>query len=138
MNELRPAYHALRPLRFVLACICEPVVSYLDDLLKNVACRIIPAEPGSDFGGQVVAAKAHFGLIISNDGEDGSVYDEQGRAVSEQELCACSRERPANRAAFGAASHAPVADALRTLTTLLVLLSRDDSPLSTLLDRIDF
>jgi hypothetical protein len=119
LNELRPAYHALRPLRFVLRCSCEPVVAYIADLLQNVACRVIPAEPG-DFGEQVVAAKAHFGMEIIDDGEKGCVFDEQGHAVAAERL---ARLMPAET------------DALRILTHLLVALSRDDSAFSAVLDR---
>jgi hypothetical protein len=118
LNELRPAYHAFRPLRFVLRCSCEPVVTYLNDLLQTVACRVIPAEP-DDFGGQVVAAKAHFGMEISDDGETGRVFDEHGRAVANRLKSVIAAET----------------DALRTLTHLLVLLSRDDMAFSAVLDR---
>ncbi len=93
LNELRPAYHALRPLRFVLRCSCEPIVAYLADLLQNVACRVIPAEPGREFGPQIVAAKAHFGIEITDDGEKVSVYDERGRAVAAERLEKLDRSR---------------------------------------------
>ena len=118
LNALRHAYHALRPLRFVLQCSCEPVVGYLEDLLQNVACRVVPAEPGDEFGQQIVAAKAHFGVQITDDGENARVFDEQGRAVDIERLEVHSAD-----------------DALRSLTSLLVLLSRDDAALSTVLDR---
>ncbi len=146
LSELRPAYHALRPLRFVLKCGCGPVVSYLDDLLQNVACRVIPAEPGGDFGGQVVAAKAHFGMVITDDGENGRVYDEQGNTVAVERLAgALAGETSAGNLVgrcsqdslvppYGAAGRALASDALRTLTFLLVFLSRDDMLLSAVLD----
>lgn len=126
LNELRPAYHALRPLRFVLHCGCGTVVSYLDDLLQSVACRIISAEGATNIGGQVVAAKAHFGMKITDDGEKCRVFDEQGRDVATERLAGM----------LAVAGQVPIADALRTLTLLLVLLSRDDVPLSTVLDGV--
>ncbi len=168
LREIRPAYHALRPLRFVLQCACEPVVSYLEDLLQSVACRAIRAEPGGEFGRQVVAAKAHFGMRIDGDGDgdSGRVFDEQGRAVATEQLAelfadvGCVERRPAdearstgtsNRSSSGnqfstpsrnappiaevRAPHAAPSDALRTLTLLLVLLSRDDRTFSVVLDR---
>jgi phosphomannomutase len=127
LNDLRPAYHALRPLRFLLQCHCGPVVSYLEDLLRNVACRVIPAEPGKgDFAVQIVAAKAHFGMQITDDGEHCRVFDEQGQPVTAERLA---------RVLANAAGQVRADDALRTLTMLLVLLSRDDRSLSAVLDR---
>jgi phosphomannomutase len=122
LNELRPDYHAMRPLRFVLGCSCQPVISYLNDLLQNVACRLIPSEPGGDCGAQVSAAKAHFGIEITDDGTRYSVVDEHGRGV------------PLRRLVHAIPTET---DALRALTHLLVLLSRDDRSFSTVLDRAD-
>ena len=113
-----------RPLRFVLHCDCGPVVSYLDDLLQNVACRVIPAQPGGDLGEQVAATNAHFGTKITDDGESGHVLDEHGRAVATERLAGL----------LTGVGQVAVADALRTLTCLLVLLSRDDMPFSSVLD----
>ena len=45
LSEFRPAYHALRPLRFVLDCELGPVVPTWE-LIRTVACRIVPAERG--------------------------------------------------------------------------------------------
>jgi phosphomannomutase len=126
LNELRPAYHGLRPLRFVLQCGCVPVVTYLHELLQNVACRAIPAEPGGDFGGQIVGAKAHFGMVITDDGENALVYGERGRTMAADRMTGLLTD----------SEQVPVADALRTLTLLLVLLSRDDLPFSAVLDRV--
>ena len=88
--------------------------------MQNVACRVIPSEAGVDFGGQVVAAKAHFGIEITDDGESASVFDEHGRIVAADRLEGLM---------------AVETDALRTLTNVLVLLSRDDLSFSTVLDR---
>jgi hypothetical protein len=125
LSPLRPAYHALRPLRFVLHCNCGPVVAYLEDLLQSVACRVIPAEGTADVGGQVVAVKAHFGMKITDDGEKCRVFDEQGRAVAMGRLAGL----------LTIVGQVPIADSLLTLTLLLAYLSRDDVPISAVLDR---
>jgi hypothetical protein len=128
LSDLRPAYHALRPLRFVLHSTCEPVLSYLEDLMQNVACRATAADPASRIGEQVAAAGAHFGIEITDDGQNARVFDERGAAVATERLLASLAGE------IGEACTV-TADALRTLTLLLVLLSRDDLPLSTVLDR---
>ena len=159
LNDLRPAYHALRPLRFVLDCSAAPVAAYLWELVRNVACRIILGENAGDrLGERVVAAEAHFGVRIDDDGENCRVVNEQGQAVDAMRLARLiamelgspvmpgeelrqqtflrmrqSGETMAVNAAgriWYAAGHAPLADALRTLTLLLVVLSRDDRALS--------
>jgi phosphomannomutase len=163
LSDLRPAYHALRPLRFVLDCTTGPVVAYLEELTRNVACRIILAENGIDrVGEQVVAAQAHFGMHLDDDGEHCRVVDERGQAVPMERLLALvagisagpvmhgeelrqktflrMRENGASIAAdpagrlWYASGHAPLPDALRTLTLLLVLLSGNDLQFSVVLD----
>ena len=91
-SDLRPAYHALRPLRFVLDCTMGPVVAYLEELIRNVACRIIPGEGTNRLGEQVVAAQAHFGMQIGDDGENCQVVDERGQAVEAERLLALIAE----------------------------------------------
>lgn len=163
LNDLRPAYHALRPLRFVLNCTAKPVVAYLEELVRNVACRTITAEATSGLGEQVVATGAHFGMQIDDDGENSQVVDERGRSVAAEHLLAVIagefagpsirgeerrqqtfRRMQEGRAALAvdtvgrlwyASPHAAAPDALRTLTLLLVLLSRDDLAFSVVLDR---
>ena len=164
LDDFHPAYHALRPLRFVLECAVGPVVAYLKELTRNVACRIISGEGGNDrLAEQVVAAEAHFGIQIGDDGENCRVVDERGQSVEAERLVALiggsfaapvkkgedlrqqtflrMRESRATIAAdtagrlWYAASHAPLPDALQTLTHLLVLLSRDDRALSAVLDQ---
>jgi hypothetical protein len=163
LNDLRPAYHALRPLRFVLNCTAKPVVAYLEELVRNVACRTIPAETTSGLGEQVVATGAHFGMQIDDDGENSQVVDERGRSVAAEHLLAVIagefagpsirgeerrqqtfRRMQEGRAALAvdtvgrlwyASPYAAAPDALRTLTLLLVLLSRDDLAFSVVLDR---
>lgn len=164
LGDLRPAYHALRPLRFVLDCTAGPVVACLEELIRNVDCRIIFSETASKrLGEQVVAAGAHFGIRIGDDGENCHVVDERGRSIEAERLFALIAGNFAARAVHGeelrqqtflrmqasratiavdaagrlwyAGSHAPLPDALRTLTFLLVLLSRNDLAFSAVLAR---
>jgi phosphomannomutase len=233
LGDLRPAYHALRPLRFVLDCTTGPIVAYLEELVRNVACQIIFSEstdrPGEQevgwaelrrvpptsfwwdspkdlvrnnlpirkmdlrvrlltpdgLGGpsysfphsetkperatgndrlaeQVVAAQAHFGMRVDDDGENCRVVDEQGQSVAAERLLAlvagsCNgpalygeelrqktfrrmQESGASIAAdasgrlWYASGHAPLPDALQTLTHLLVLLSRNDMAFSAIVN----
>jgi len=163
LSDLRPAYHALRPLRLVLDCTLGPVVSYLDELIDNVACRVIPCESRHRLGQQVVESQAHFGIRIGDDGENCRLVDERGQTVEVKRLLARiagnfagpvmhGQERrqqtfqrmretratialdPAGRIWY-AAGHVAVPDALRTLTLVLVLLSRSDRAFSAVLDR---
>jgi phosphomannomutase len=124
LSDFRPAYHALRPLRFVLDCTLGPVAAYVEELLRDVACRTIPGQHGIGLGQQVAAAQAHFGMQIVDDGENCRVVDERGEAVAAERLTALFAETRV-------AAH----DALRTLTNLLVLLSRDDRAFSAVLDQ---
>ena len=163
LDDLRPAYHALRPLRFVLDCKLGVVVGYLEELIRNVACQIISLEAGSGLAEQVAAARAHFGMHIGDDGENCRVVDERGQLVEAARLLTMlaggfdgpivqgeklrqqtfrrMRESDATIAAdsagrlWYACGHAPLPDALRTLTLLLVHLSRDDRAFSEVLDR---
>ncbi len=111
----------------------------------------------------MVATRAHFGMQIRDDGENCRVVDERGQLVETEKLLALiagsfpgpvlqgeelrqrtflrMRENRATMAAdpagrlWYAAGHAPLPDALRTLTLLLVLLSRDDLAFSAVLDQ---
>ena len=165
LSDFRPAYHALRPLRFVLDCTVEPVVDYLKELMHNVACQIIPCGTAKYRGtASGRAAQAHFGIQFGDDGENCRVVNERGQSVEIERLSALvaaslacpvmqggelrqqtflrireSRLRPAppTRPArlWYTTGHAPLPDALRTLTILLVLLTRDDLAFSAVLDR---
>jgi hypothetical protein len=102
-------------------------------------------------------------MRIGDDGENCHVVDERGQSVEAKRLlaliaggfagpvmhgevlrqqtflrmqanCAGLAVDPAGRLWY-AAGHAPLPDALQTLTLLLVLLSRDDRPFSAVLDR---
>jgi hypothetical protein len=164
LDDLRPAYHALRPLRFVLDCTLGPVVAFVEELVRNMACRIIPSESGRGLGQQVAAVQAHFGMQIVDDGENCRVVDERGQSVTAERLRAVIAGGLAGAAMQGeelrqqtfrrmqedhaamtvdaagrlwyASGQAVVPDALRTLTHLLVLLSRDDLAFSAVLDRM--
>jgi hypothetical protein len=89
LNDFRPAYHALRPLRFVFDCPLEPLCNYLHALMNHVACRIIPAETaGRKIGPQVVTLQAHFGIQIGDDGENCCLWDDRGRTVETGKMLA--------------------------------------------------
>jgi phosphomannomutase len=162
LSDFLPAYHALRPLRFVLDCLVEPIFGYLEELMKNVACRVVRAETAwEEIGQLVVRSKAHFGVRIDDDGDNCRVFDERGRAVGARELLALLaqdfpglavtdgalrqqtfRKMRRSGAIFASDSagriwyagrHAPLPDALQTVTLLLVLLSRGDLALSAVL-----
>jgi phosphomannomutase len=180
-------YHALRPLRLVVASRSRPAAECLEQLVSRVACEVIAASGSHALPGQVVDEAAHFGFEINDDGEVGRLFDQQGREVPAERLLAFlarhvatqrpevpvvldAHAAPALREALRrmnlptvvaghtrsqmAASlrehgallgggpngrfwyHAgyPTADALRTLTWLVVLLSRSDRPLTYVLD----
>ena len=147
----------------MLDCTAGPVVAYLEELIRNVACQIIPGESGIGLGEQVVAAQAHFGMQIGDDGENCHVVDERGQSVAAERLAAliagsfagpvmqgeelrqqtfrrmqrkpCRHRRRRGRPALVCRRSCPLPDALRTLTHLLVLLSRNDLAFSAVLDR---
>lgn len=89
LSHLRPRYHALRPLRFVLQTTCLPVANCLRELLRSVACELIAPEGNVSperLGNQVVAAGAHFGVWIDGDGGTARVSDERGRPVDSERI----------------------------------------------------
>ena len=184
LATLSPEYHAMRPLRVVLDATCGPVAGYLRELTRPVACRILPSRAaGQALGPQVLDAAAHCGVSIQDDGETCRLWDEQGRAVSPEELfwllatqspviersavvleqgtsaelaqrleslgvrvvrsdplrASMARTMRQQAAALGGGpsgrfwypvEDAALPDAVRTLTRLLVLLSRSDRALS--------
>ncbi len=116
IDGLRQHFHALRPLRIVLATTCGVLRRQLQMLLALTACEIVP---GNAFvvtrfigSGKVVEAaaqkspdpmnrvttrglthavqvqKAHFGLSMDGDGEQWRVVDERGRDVAAESLVA--------------------------------------------------
>jgi phosphomannomutase len=167
LNELRPCFHALRPLKLVIDTTSPALLRYLESLTGSVTITMERATTGSfdlgRLGARVRTAKAHFGIWIDGDGEACRVTDEHGEPISAESLaglviCAASDGRSAeqvlsagdhdnresvrkamleSRAEFAADRRGriwfgdcPAADALKTLTHLLALLSRDDRPLS--------
>lgn len=106
LDPLRPQFHALRPLRFVLDTTSQPVVRCLSALVKEAACQVLrPAVVDGAgavaidsqelsfierrllvLGRNVVAAGAHFGLWIDGAGECCQVVDERGRPVDAERL----------------------------------------------------
>lgn len=183
-----PAFHALRPLRFVLESTCGPVVDYLRKLLSRVACQMVLGRVRPDPPPPPLPRDPlHFALRVDDDGERCRLWDESGQEVPAERLLVllsglpCARdvvlEQTASRAvaqeirtlgghvwwseprraamhramrAQGAglgggptgrfwhaqADRCLAADALRTLTLLLGLLSQSDRPLSEVLDAV--
>lgn len=83
LDLLRPHYHAIRPLRFVLDNACRPVEDYLNQLITGLACRAVAGSAdGARLSKRVVAEEAHFGLHIDDDGERCRAVDERGREVA--------------------------------------------------------
>lgn len=95
-DALRPWFHALRPLRFVLATDSLVARAELTTLLEQVACQAmhvdVPAartDTGADaLAPHVCAAGAHFGVWIDEIGEAARVCDERGAALSAGQLAA--------------------------------------------------
>jgi len=103
--ELSEHFHALRPLRFVLATSCGPLLGYLKTLLALTACEVLPLVVTRFIGSgnientsltspdpmnrvttsalaqSVRAHQAHFGLWIDGDGEACHLIDERGREI---------------------------------------------------------
>lgn len=167
LDELRPCFHALRPLKLAIDTTSLVLLRYLELLTASVSITIERATVGSfdlaRLGARVRTAKAHFGIWIDGDGEACRVTDEHGEPISVEALANLvtreATEGPSrasivsagehdnresvrkamleSRAEFAADHHGriwfgdcPTADALKTLTHLLTLLSRDDRPLS--------
>jgi len=80
-------YHALRPLRVVVDSASQPLVEYLHRLASATACRILPSRVARhELAEQVRADSAHLAVCIDGDGETCQVFDDQGRAVSAEQL----------------------------------------------------
>jgi phosphomannomutase len=102
---LHEHFHALRPLRFVLATTCGPLLGYLRMLLATTACEALPLvvtrvigssedgarcsaypDPMNRVTTNVLAQavrwqRGHFGMWIDGDGETCRLVDEQGREI---------------------------------------------------------
>ncbi|MEN6493871.1 MAG: hypothetical protein ABFD16_06225 [Thermoguttaceae bacterium] len=185
LASLAEQYHALRPLRFILDTNCQPLLGYLEKLLRPVACELLPCRTTSEqVPAQIQADRVHFAARIDDDGQRLLLWDERGQRVDsesflvliarhlmadqpggtvvvEQDTSGPGRQalarlgcqviasdaRPEemarsmgeHRARLGGGPsgrlwYGRVADALQTLTHLLVLLSQSDRPLSQVLD----
>jgi phosphomannomutase len=95
-------FHGLRPLRFVLDTLCEPLARYLDRLNSHAACEVLrprgskagTSAPRADkpfverrlelLGGHVLDHAAHFGMWISGDGEQCHLVDQRGAPVDSE------------------------------------------------------
>ncbi|MBN1395565.1 MAG: hypothetical protein JW959_11120 [Pirellulales bacterium] len=124
-----------------------------------------PQGRGGDPSDQIRADDAHFGVRIDGDGETCRVFDERGRAAPPEKILQLlsrficpeaalaplmktradvSADMWERKAVLGfgpgarywhVLSGVPAPDALMTVTWLLKILSRDDAPLSAVLDR---
>lgn len=86
-------YHALRPLRLVVASHSAAVFRYLEKLTAAVACRVercrargTASRCSSQAALQVRESKAHFAAVVDDDGQRCRLLDEQGRPVADQRL----------------------------------------------------
>ncbi len=152
LGSLAPLYHALRPLRLVVDTVSSPVQRYWSALSSSVNCQMrwvdTPAQPRGDTPAQlpantappgllattVLREKAHFGMAISGDGVLLAVLDEQAQAISPEVL---------GRVFDGGADDLPSSiwsdlDGIESISRLLKLISRDDRPLSRVLDELCF
>ena len=100
LDTFREAYHALRPVKLVLDTACRRLTLDLNQLLENVACRMLPLRRVGEIGKrptapltgehaiarQVRGEAADFGIWIDGDGEACRVWDELGEPVSGEVL----------------------------------------------------
>jgi phosphomannomutase len=104
LAPLASLFHGLRPLRFVVDTTCEPLLHYLRQLNAQAACEILrprqavatllTADVNQPFvarrlehlAGQLLDAKAHWGLWIDGHGEACFLIDEQGKPVECENL----------------------------------------------------
>jgi phosphomannomutase len=88
-------FHALRPLKIALACPSRAVQDVFQHIFRKLACRLIPVETpirartaGNTTDPDVVrtsqsvrTAGADLGLLIEDDGEQCTFFDERGSVV---------------------------------------------------------
>jgi phosphomannomutase len=87
LAAMSESYHALRPLRVVVDSASQPWMEYLQRLASAVACQIIPSRVARhERSEQIRADSAHFAVCIDGDGETCQIFDEQGRAVSAEQI----------------------------------------------------
>jgi phosphomannomutase len=87
LAALSECYHALRPLRIVIASASGPLLAYLQRLAAAVACQVIPCRVASgELPEQIRADAAHFAACVEGDGETCRMLDERGQAVPAERL----------------------------------------------------
>lgn len=98
--SLQPHFHALRPLKVCLGCPDRPVRDVIVRLFQKLACQLIPVNIPvrarqilnvDDVDAQrmrlaVPLHGAHFGLLIDDDGQTCSVFDERGDLVPPRQI----------------------------------------------------
>lgn len=87
LQELRGAWHGLRPLRFLTQGASSALERFLAELTGQVACRTVPFEGRpAGFPEAICAQGAHFGIRFLDQGEIASFLDEAGRPVDPQSV----------------------------------------------------
>jgi len=131
LGSLAGWYHGIRPLRVVLDTHGRPLLDYVHRLSRSLACEFFD-ELTDTPAVEVPRHKAHFGVEIDGNGERARVWDERGEPVDDERLLQLIarhlREHGEDR------PEPETADALVTLSLLLVILSQSDRPLSRVLD----
>jgi phosphomannomutase len=89
-------FHALRPLKIALACSCHTSAAVFHNIFRKLACRLIPVDVPTrarNFAdpldpdvirtaAAIRTASADLGLLVSDDGELCTVFDDRGAIVS--------------------------------------------------------
>jgi phosphomannomutase len=95
-------FHALRPLRISLGCASLPLRRVLDQLFDKLACRRVPLEipmrardvtniDDADCRRVAESVRSNgsdFGVLIDDDGQRCSWFDEQGNPIASRRLAA--------------------------------------------------
>jgi hypothetical protein len=79
LTALEPLFHALRPLRVLLDCPCQPFLDFLRALSTPVACTFLERAQGR-------RETYDLGLKIDGDGEACLVVDERGETIPGDEI----------------------------------------------------
>ncbi len=120
LESLVGHYHALRPLRIVLHSASNPLERYLRKLTDPLACRVVSYDgPRELLERRIRSEAAHFAARADDDGEICRVFDEQGRAVSDEQLLLLIatyllRERPGGLIALEKGVSASLAKAIHS------------------------
>jgi phosphomannomutase len=110
-------FHALRPLKIAWACPSRAVQDVFQHIFRKLACRLIPVEtptrsrsPGDTADPDVArtslavrTARADLGLLIEEDGEQCTFFDDRGMIVAPWKLaCLLAEYTAADRPAHAA------------------------------------